>query len=34
MVISPEHKAVLNAIRDELRNRGYVPVLFDFDKTR
>jgi hypothetical protein len=29
---SPERKAVLDAIRDELRNRYYLPVLFDFEK--
>ena len=27
-----ERKAVLDAIRDELRRRGYLPILFDFDK--
>jgi uncharacterized protein YjbI with pentapeptide repeats len=27
-----ERKAILNAIRDELRKRNYTPVLFDFDK--
>jgi len=27
-----ERKAVLDAIRDELRKRDYLPVLFDFDK--
>jgi hypothetical protein len=27
-----ERKAILNAIRDELRKRGYSPVLFDFEK--
>jgi hypothetical protein len=25
-------KAVLDAIRDELRQRGYLPILFDFEK--
>lgn len=29
---TPERKAVLEAIREELRKRDYVPVLFDFDK--
>jgi len=29
---TPERKAVLDAIRDELRKRNYLPVLFDFDK--
>ena len=28
----PERKAVLDAIREELRNRNYVPVLFDFER--
>lgn len=28
----PERKAVLDAIREELRKRDYVPVIFDFDK--
>jgi uncharacterized protein YjbI with pentapeptide repeats len=27
-----DRKAVLDAIRDELRQRGYLPVLFDFEK--
>lgn len=27
-----ERKAILDAIRDELRKRGYTPVLFDFEK--
>ena len=29
---TPERKAVLDALRDELRTHGYVPILFDFDK--
>jgi len=29
---TPERKAVLNAIRNELRRHNYLPVLFDFDK--
>ena len=29
---TPERKAVLDAIRKELRNRDYLPVLVDFDK--
>jgi hypothetical protein len=29
---TPERKAVLDAIRDELRKRNYLPVLFDFEK--
>jgi Pentapeptide repeats (8 copies) len=28
---TPERKEVLDAIREELRNRHYVPILFDFD---
>jgi hypothetical protein len=27
-----DRKAVLDAMRDELRKRGYLPILFDFDK--
>jgi hypothetical protein len=30
--LSKDRKAVLDALRDELRNRSYVPVVFDFDK--
>jgi len=29
---TPERKAVLEAIRDELRKRDFTPVLFDFEK--
>ena len=29
-----ERKAVLDALRDELRTHDYLPVLFDFDKPR
>jgi len=29
---TPERKAVLHALREELRKRDYVPILFDFDK--
>jgi uncharacterized protein YjbI with pentapeptide repeats len=29
---TPERKAILDAIREELRKRDYLPVLFDFDK--
>lgn len=29
---TPERKAVLDALRDELRRGNYLPVLFDFDK--
>jgi hypothetical protein len=28
---TPERKEVLEAIREQLRNRQYVPILFDFD---
>ena len=27
-----ERKAVLEAIREELRKRDYIPILFDFEK--
>src|SRR6266568_478543 len=29
---TPERKAILDAIREELRKRNYTPVLFDFEK--
>jgi hypothetical protein len=29
---TPERKAVLDALRAELRNRDYLPVLFDFEQ--
>jgi len=29
---APERKAILDAIRDALRTRDYLPVLFDFEK--
>jgi hypothetical protein len=29
---SPERKAVLDALRDELRKRDLLPIIFDFDK--
>lgn len=29
-----ERKAVLDAIREELRNRNFIPVMFDFDKPK
>jgi uncharacterized protein YjbI with pentapeptide repeats len=29
---TPERKSVLDAIRDRLRLKGYVPILFDFQK--
>src|SRR5215204_3022669 len=28
---SDERKAVLDAVRDKLRNHGYLPILFDFE---
>ena len=29
---TPERKTVLDAIRDELRRRNYLPIVFDFEK--
>jgi hypothetical protein len=29
---TPERKAVLDALREELRKHDYLPVLFDFDR--
>jgi len=29
---SPERKQILDALRDELRKRNYVPVVFDFEQ--
>jgi uncharacterized protein YjbI with pentapeptide repeats len=29
---TPDRKAILDALRDELRRRDYLPVLFDFEK--
>src|SRR6266851_4546144 len=29
---TPERKVVLDALREELRTQGYLPILFDFDK--
>ena len=29
---TPERKAVLDALRSELANRGFVPIIFDFEK--
>ena len=29
---TPERKAILDALRDELRKRDYLPILFDFEK--
>ena len=29
---TPERKAVLDSLREELRRRDYLPILFDFDK--
>jgi uncharacterized protein YjbI with pentapeptide repeats len=31
---TPQRKAVLDALRAELRRRDYLPILFDFDKPR
>jgi uncharacterized protein YjbI with pentapeptide repeats len=31
---SPERKEILDAIADGLRQRGYVPLMFDFEKSR
>lgn len=31
---TPPRKAVLDALRGELRTRGYVPILFDFEQPR
>ena len=31
---TPERKALLDALREELRHRNYVPILFDFDKPK
>jgi uncharacterized protein YjbI with pentapeptide repeats len=30
---TPKQKKVLDALRDELRKRDYLPILFDFDKS-
>jgi hypothetical protein len=30
--VTPERKAILDALRDELRHRDYLPILFDFEK--
>jgi len=29
---TPERKAILDGIRDQLRKSGYVPIIFDFEK--
>ena len=29
---TPERKIVLNAVREELRSKGYLPILFDFSQ--
>jgi hypothetical protein len=29
---TPERKAVLDAVREELRKRDYLPIVFDFEK--
>jgi hypothetical protein len=31
---TPERKSVLDALRDEIRKRDYLPILFDFEKPR
>jgi hypothetical protein len=31
---TPERKVVLDSLRDELRKRNYVPVMFDFEKPK
>ena len=31
---TPKRKAVLDAIRQALRNRGYCPVMFDFERSK
>jgi hypothetical protein len=31
---SPERKIILDRLREELRTRRYVPILFDFEKPR
>jgi uncharacterized protein YjbI with pentapeptide repeats len=31
---TPERKALLEALREELRHRNYLPILFDFDKPK
>jgi hypothetical protein len=31
---TPERKVVLDRLRNELRERNYVPILFDFEKPR
>lgn len=31
---TPERKAVLDTIRDELRNRKYIPLMFDFEPVK
>src|SRR6266566_5986086 len=31
---TPDRKAILDVLRDELRKQNYLPVLFDFDKPR
>lgn len=29
---APEQKAILDAMREELRHRNYLPIIFDFDR--
>jgi hypothetical protein len=31
---SPERKIILNRLREELRTRDYLPILFDFEKAK
>jgi hypothetical protein len=31
---TPERKVILDTIRDELRQRNYVPMMFDFEKVK
>ena len=30
---TPERRAILDAIRDELRRRNYIPIVFDFENS-
>lgn len=30
---TPERKKILDALRDKLREKGYLPIIFDFDKS-
>jgi hypothetical protein len=31
---TPERKIILDRLREELRSRGYLPIMFDFEKPR